>query len=67
MEGKVKCGKIDCQEHGMACQRAGIRAYPTVRMFIGKTKTLFGEEIESQDQNVIINVLNAKLKAHDEL
>ena len=67
MEGKVKCGKLDCQQHGVACQQAGIRAYPTVRMYLGKAKTWFGEDIESQDQNVIVNLLNTKLNGRDEL
>jgi DnaJ family protein C protein 10 len=33
MEGKIKCGKVNCQEHQYLCQLAGIQAYPTIRFY----------------------------------
>lgn len=33
LKGKVKAGKVDCQAYAQTCQKAGIRAYPTVRLY----------------------------------
>lgn len=33
IKGKVKAGKVDCQAYGQTCQKAGIRAYPTVKFY----------------------------------
>ena len=33
IKGKVKAGKVDCQAYAQTCQKAGIRAYPTVRLY----------------------------------
>lgn len=33
IKGKVKAGKVDCQANAQTCQKAGIRAYPTVKFF----------------------------------
>lgn len=33
IKGKVKAGKVDCQAYAQTCQKAGIRAYPTVKFF----------------------------------
>ncbi|EPY77854.1 hypothetical protein CB1_001170004 [Camelus ferus] len=33
IKGKVKAGKVDCQAYAQTCQKAGIRAYPTVRFY----------------------------------
>lgn len=30
---KVKAGKVDCQAYAQTCQKAGIRAYPTVKFY----------------------------------
>ena len=35
MEGRVKCGKVNCDQHEWLCRQAGIRAYPTVRFYSG--------------------------------
>lgn len=33
IKGKVKAGKVDCQAYAQICQKAGIRAYPTVKFY----------------------------------
>ena len=33
IKGKVKAGKVDCQAYAQICQNAGIRAYPTVKLY----------------------------------
>lgn len=33
IKGKVKAGKVDCQAYAQTCQKAGIRAYPTVKFY----------------------------------
>lgn len=30
LEGRVRCGKVNCQEHQFLCQRAGITGYPSI-------------------------------------
>ncbi len=35
MEGRVKCGKVNCDQHELLCRQAGVRAYPTVKFFAG--------------------------------
>ncbi|XP_054721124.1 dnaJ homolog subfamily C member 10-like [Uloborus diversus] len=36
LKGKVKTGKINCDEQRNACNRASVRAYPTVLLYRGK-------------------------------
>lgn len=33
IKGKVKAGKVDCQAYPQTCQRAGIKAYPSVKFY----------------------------------
>ena len=37
LEGKVKAGKVNCQEEQYLCQQARISAYPSVRFYRGTT------------------------------
>ncbi|CAI9613809.1 unnamed protein product, partial [Staurois parvus] len=43
LKGKVKAGKVDCQEFGHICDMAGIRAYPTVKFYpsVGSKRVMF--------------------------
>jgi DnaJ family protein C protein 10 len=68
LEGKVKCGKINCQEHGQLCAKINIRAYPTIRFYNVKKNNWFGEDIQSQDYNYLVNYVQSKLTIthHDE-
>lgn len=33
IKGKVKAGKVDCQAYPQTCQKAGIKAYPSVKFY----------------------------------
>ena len=38
MEGRVNCGKVNCDQHEWLCRQAGIQAYPTIRFYGGVKK-----------------------------
>uniref|UniRef100_A0A8C9TT65 DnaJ homolog subfamily C member 10 n=1 Tax=Scleropages formosus TaxID=113540 RepID=A0A8C9TT65_SCLFO len=40
MKGSVRAGKVDCHTHSQACEKAGIKSYPTVRFYpyLGSSK-----------------------------
>ncbi|XP_018415010.1 PREDICTED: dnaJ homolog subfamily C member 10 [Nanorana parkeri] len=64
LKGKVKAGKVDCQEYGYICQKAGIRAYPTVKFYpyVGsKKKNVEGEYLDSRDANDIVKIVTARI------
>ncbi|XP_072117836.1 dnaJ homolog subfamily C member 10 [Mobula birostris] len=64
-KGKIKAGKLDCQNNPHTCQTAGIRAYPTVKFypFQGeKKKSATGEYINSRDTKVISELLRKRLE-----
>ncbi|XP_077304256.1 dnaJ homolog subfamily C member 10 [Lithobates pipiens] len=79
LKGKVKTGKVDCEEFGHICQKAGIRAYPTVKFYPydgSKRRNFEGELVNSRDARDIVKIVTARigfittqLKAHqkDEL
>lgn len=79
LKGKVKTGKVDCEQFGYICQRAGIRAYPTVKLYPydgSKRRNIEGELLNSRDARDIVKIVTARigfittqLKAHqkDEL
>uniref|UniRef100_A0A2K6FAD7 DnaJ homolog subfamily C member 10 n=1 Tax=Propithecus coquereli TaxID=379532 RepID=A0A2K6FAD7_PROCO len=64
IKGKVKAGKVDCQAYSQTCQKAGIRAYPTVKFyFYERTKRKFGEEqINARDAKAISALIYEKLE-----
>nr|KAF6494571.1 hypothetical protein HJG63_003995 [Rousettus aegyptiacus] len=64
IKGKVKAGKVDCQAYAQTCQKAGIRAYPTVKFYpYEKAKrTIWGEQIDSRDAKEIATLINEKLE-----
>ena len=35
LEGRVKCGKVNCDENQRLCGEAGVHAYPSVRFYRG--------------------------------
>jgi len=68
LEGKVKCGKVNCQEQQWLCQQVGIQGFPTI-MFYPITKSAYanwriGENILQYEVDPIINVVDAKLKSY---
>ncbi len=35
LDGKVNLGKVNCDNHRQICERASIRAYPTIKYYKG--------------------------------
>uniref|UniRef100_A0A673U3Q6 DnaJ homolog subfamily C member 10 n=1 Tax=Suricata suricatta TaxID=37032 RepID=A0A673U3Q6_SURSU len=64
IKGKVKAGKVDCQAYAQICQKAGIRAYPTVKFYpYEKTKrNIWGEQVDARDAKDIATLIYEKLK-----
>ncbi|KAG8520324.1 DnaJ subfamily C member 10, partial [Galemys pyrenaicus] len=64
MKGKVKAGKVDCQAHAQTCQKAGIRAYPTVRLYPYERakRNIWGEQIDARDAKEIATLIHEKLE-----
>uniref|UniRef100_A0A8I3NYG8 DnaJ homolog subfamily C member 10 n=2 Tax=Canis lupus familiaris TaxID=9615 RepID=A0A8I3NYG8_CANLF len=64
IKGKVKAGKVDCQAYGQTCQKAGIRAYPTVKFYPYERakRNIWGEQIDARDAKEIATLIHEKLK-----
>uniref|UniRef100_A0A7N5KPM5 DnaJ homolog subfamily C member 10 n=1 Tax=Ailuropoda melanoleuca TaxID=9646 RepID=A0A7N5KPM5_AILME len=64
IKGKVKAGKVDCQAYAQTCQKAGIRAYPTVKFFSYERakKNIWGEQIDARDAKEIATLIYEKLE-----
>ena len=64
LKGKVKAGKVDCQAYAQTCQKAGIRAYPTVRLYPYERakRNTWGEQIDSRDAKEIATLIYEKLE-----
>ncbi|XP_004392429.1 PREDICTED: dnaJ homolog subfamily C member 10 isoform X2 [Odobenus rosmarus divergens] len=64
IKGKVKAGKVDCQAYAQTCQKAGIRAYPTVKFFPYERakRSIWGEQIDARDAKEIATLIYEKLK-----
>uniref|UniRef100_A0A8C3YFT1 DnaJ homolog subfamily C member 10 n=1 Tax=Catagonus wagneri TaxID=51154 RepID=A0A8C3YFT1_9CETA len=64
IKGKVKAGKVDCQAYAQTCQKAGIRAYPTVKFYPyeGTRRNIWGEQIDSRDAKEITTLIYEKLE-----
>uniref|UniRef100_A0A8C9BH94 DnaJ homolog subfamily C member 10 n=1 Tax=Phocoena sinus TaxID=42100 RepID=A0A8C9BH94_PHOSS len=64
IKGKVKAGKVDCQAYAQTCQKAGIRAYPTVKFYPYERakRNTWGEEIDSRDAKEITTLIYEKLE-----
>ncbi|XP_014322890.1 dnaJ homolog subfamily C member 10 isoform X2 [Myotis lucifugus] len=64
IKGKVKAGKVDCQANAQTCQKAGIRAYPTVKFFPYERskRNIGGEQIDSRDAKEIAALIYEKLE-----
>ncbi|XP_071076775.1 dnaJ homolog subfamily C member 10 isoform X2 [Desmodus rotundus] len=65
IKGKVKAGKVDCQAYAQICQNAGIRAYPTVKLYPYERakRNTWGEQIDSRDAKEIANLIHEKLES----
>ncbi|KAL4656678.1 hypothetical protein GN956_G4511 [Arapaima gigas] len=64
MKGSVRAGKVDCQTHTEACEKADINSYPTVRFYPSwvSSKDQAGEDINSRDANTIADTLRQRLQ-----
>nr|XP_036856130.1 dnaJ homolog subfamily C member 10 [Manis javanica] len=64
IKGKVKAGKVDCQAHAQTCQKAGIRAYPTVKFYPYERakRNTWGEQIDARDAKEIATLIYEKLE-----
>jgi len=55
-------GKVNCDNHRQICERASIRAYPTVKYYKGssdsKRQEFLGDEIGNLDADFIVNYVN---------
>ncbi|KAM3915907.1 dnaJ homolog subfamily C member 10 [Leptodactylus fuscus] len=64
LKGKVKAGKVDCQAYGNICQSAGIRAYPSVKLYpyLGsKKKHTESEHLDSRDAKELVKMVTGRL------
>lgn len=64
IKGKVKAGKVDCQAYPQTCQKAGIRAYPSVKLYLYERakKSIWEEQINSRDAKTIAALIYGKLE-----
>ncbi|KAK7864477.1 hypothetical protein R5R35_003101 [Gryllus longicercus] len=62
LEGKIRTGKVNCDSYIQLCQKAGVRAYPTVVLYKPHNPPSYiGEEIESQSSAFIISYVEKVL------
>ncbi|CAF0886173.1 unnamed protein product [Didymodactylos carnosus] len=74
LEGKANVGKVNCDTQKEICEKAAIRAYPTIKFYKGslnsKRQEFIGEEINQLDGDFILHyVMNrqpstAQQRAH---
>ncbi|CAI5438897.1 unnamed protein product [Caenorhabditis angaria] len=73
LEGKVNFAKVDCDQWPGVCQSAQIRAYPTIRLYKGKSgwsrQDVYGTQIHTQLKDPFIDFVTQQLglEKHDEL
>ncbi|KAG8274068.1 DnaJ sub C member 10 [Homalodisca vitripennis] len=70
LEGRVKCGKVNCDVERVVCQHAGVSAYPTVQWYRPASRQTRGQEITTQQADKIVNFVEDQLRhlwGHDEL
>ncbi|KAI6179545.1 DnaJ-like protein subfamily C member 10 [Aphelenchoides besseyi] len=59
MEGRVHFVKVDCVEQPNACTRAGISAYPTIKLYTpGKRSSAGGIRLQVHDAKHLVDVAN---------
>jgi hypothetical protein len=55
----VLCGKVDCQAHRSFCQSLGVRAYPTVRLFLPEERE-DGIDLSSRSADDLVNIVKSR-------
>ncbi|XP_015751062.1 PREDICTED: dnaJ homolog subfamily C member 10-like [Acropora digitifera] len=72
LDGRVKAGKVDCEQDYHLCSEAGVRAYPTVKIYLGSpekgmTQPVNGHlNVESQNPQQIQSLALRALKDYKE-
>lgn len=71
LDGKVKTGKVNCEQYRSLCQLAGVSAYPTLQLYYPGTNNYRGTEITSQTAASIVSFVehvlpHKKTTVHDE-
>jgi DnaJ family protein C protein 10 len=72
-EGRVKFAKVDCDRYPGVCQNSQIRAYPTIRFYIGskngERQNPLGMHVQSQNYDAFIQIIETALNHYrrDEL
>ncbi|KAF0293394.1 DnaJ subfamily C member 10 [Amphibalanus amphitrite] len=62
LEGEVRCGKVDCQQYPRLCQNAGVRAYPTLKVYEGGGRLdMVGTEVVSLEPEKIVRFVRGHL------
>jgi hypothetical protein len=65
LEKRLSFAKIDCAEFPNICAKAGISAYPTVKLYSpGRRALNAGIRIHAQDANRLADVINRILGEH---
>uniref|UniRef100_A0A1I7ZLT4 Thioredoxin domain-containing protein n=1 Tax=Steinernema glaseri TaxID=37863 RepID=A0A1I7ZLT4_9BILA len=73
LEGRVKLAKIDCDRHPGVCQTASVRAYPSIRLYLGGPgggvrQDPQGVAVQSQHRDAVVSLVEQFLaRRHDEL
>lgn len=68
-EKAIQTAKINCQEHYSLCRDVGIRSYPSLRFYEGRTQEgtsqpITGAALESQDTNYLFDMCSQLLEYH---
>lgn len=65
LDGRVSLGKVNCDQWPGICHSAGIRSYPTVRLFTGvidgKRQSVEGLAVQSQHAETIVRIVNEQI------
>ncbi|KAK6053787.1 thioredoxin [Cooperia oncophora] len=74
LEGKVKLGKVDCDQWPGVCRGAQVQAYPTIRFYKGqhdgRQQNVRGLQLQVHSKDEIIRLVQEQLEilsGHDEL
>lgn len=69
LQGKVKLAKVDCDQFPGVCQTAYVRAYPTVKLYLGSHKAGVRQDangilIQSQHPETIVRQVEQTIRQH---
>ncbi|CEF68202.1 Dnajc10 protein [Strongyloides ratti] len=71
LKNKINIFKVDCDANPGICQAAAIQAYPTLRFYkgakSGNQQHSFGLQLQTFDENLIVNWVEQQISTHDEL